>query len=166
MSQAFVKEPDGDAVADDQPELPISRHANYVTAGGLALLKESLAALIDKRRDLDGDDLVNKLPLSQIGREIRYYEARIIQAILVDPDQQPPGAVAFGAEVTVEDEDGEAKTYRIVGEDEADPAEGKVSWVSPLAKALIDARAGDLVIWERPTGEVELEIISIAYPKT
>ena len=74
--------------------------------------------------------------------------------------------MAFGAEVTVEDEDGEAKTYRIVGEDEADPDHGKVSWVSPLAKALIDARAGDLVIWERPTGEVELEIISIAYPKT
>ena len=119
-----------------------------------------------KRRDLDGDDLVNKLPLSQIGREIRYYEARIKQAIPVDPDQQPPGEVAFGAEVTVEDEDGEAKTRRIVGEDEADPAEGKVSWISPLAKALIDARAGDLVIWERPTGEVELEIISIAYPKT
>ena len=68
--------------------------------------------------------------------------------------------------MTVEDEDGNSRTYRIVGEDEADPDQGKVSWVSPLAKALIDARAGDLVLWERPTGAVELEIISISYPTT
>lgn len=166
MSQAFVKEPDGDAVADDQPELPISPHANYVTPGGLAQLKECLAVLLEKRRDLDGDALLDKLTLSQAGREIRYYEARIGAAILVDPAMQPPELVAFGAEVTVEDEDGMRKTYRIVGEDEADPAVGKVSWVSPLAKALFDARAGDLVIWERPTGEVELKIISITYPTT
>lgn len=166
MSQAFVKEPDGDAVADDQPELPISPHANYVTPKGLAQLKERLAVLLEKRRDLDGDVLLNKLTLSQAGREIRYYEARIRQTILVDPAMQPPEQVAFGAEVTVEDEDGMRKTYRIVGEDEADPDLGKVSWVSPLAKALFDARVGDLVIWERPTGEVELEIVSIIYPTT
>lgn len=166
MSQAFVREPDGDAVADDQPELPISPHPNYVTPGGLAQLKASLAGLLEKRRDLDGDALVNKLHLSQIMREIRYYEARIKQAIRVDPAAQPTGEVAFGAAVTVEDEDGNSRTYRIVGEDEADPDQGKVSWVSPLAKALIDARAGDLVLWERPTGAVELEIISISYPTT
>lgn len=166
MSQAFVKEPDGDAVADDQPELPISRHANYVTPEGLAQLKASLAGFQDKRRELDEDNLLNKLPLSQIGREIRYFEARINQAILVDLSRQPPGEVAFGAAVSVEDEDGETKTYRIVGEDEADPDQGKVSWVSPLAKAMLNARVGDLVIWERPTGELELEIISITYPKT
>ncbi len=166
MSQAFVKEPDGDAVADDQPELPISPHANYVTPEGLAQLKASLAVLLGKRRDLDGDALLNKLPLSQAGREIRYYEARIGAAILVDPAMQPPKEAAFGAEVTVEDEDGMRKTYRIVGEDEADPDQGKVSWVSPLAKALLDARVRDLVIWDRPTDETELEIISITYPET
>lgn len=166
MSQAFVKEPDGDSVADDQPELPISPNPNYVTPNGLAQLKASLADLLDKRRELDGEALVNKLRLSQMMREIRYYEARIKQAILVDPTVQPPKEVAFGAEVTVEDEDGNTRTYRIVGEDEADPDRGKVSWVSPLAKALSDARAGDLVIWNRPTGEIELEIVSINYPKT
>ena len=166
MSQAFVKEPNGDAVADDQPELPISRHANYVTAAGLAQLKASLAELLERRRDRDADDLLNKLPLSQIDREIRYYEARIKQAILVEPARQPVGEVAFGARVTVEDEDGAPLTYRIVGEDEADPDAGKVSWVSPLAAALLDARVGDLVLWERPTGEVELEITAISYPAT
>ena len=166
MSHAFVKEPDGDAVADDQPELPISPHPNFVTPGGLAQLKSSLAACRDKRRALDGDALDDKPALFQTAREIRYYEARIKQAILIDPKNQPPGEVAFGALVTVEDEDGNAKTYRIVGEDEADPDAGKVSWISPLAKALIDARAGDLVAWNRPTGETELEIKSISYPRT
>lgn len=166
MSQAFVREPDGDAVADDQPELPISPHPNYVTPGGLDLLKASLADLQEQQGEIDDEALVNKLHLSQIMREIRYYEARIKQAIRVDPAAQPTGEVAFGAAVTVEDEDGNSRTYRIVGEDEADPDQGKVSWVSPLAKALIDARAGDLVLWERPTGAVELEIISISYPTT
>ena len=166
MSQAFMKEPDGDAVADDQPELPISPHPNYVTPNGLAQLKAALAGLQEQRGELDDEALVNKLHLSQMMREIRYYEARIKQAILVDPNQQPVHEVAFGAEVTVEDEDGTVKSYRIVGEDEADPDHGKVSWVSPLAAALQDARVGDLVLWDRPTGEIELEIISIAYPTT
>ena len=166
MSQAFVREPDGDAVADDQPELPISPHPNYVTPGGLDLLKASLVDLQEQQGEIDDEALVNKLHLSQIMREIRYYEARIKQAIRVDPAAQPTGEVSFGAAVTVEDEDGNSRTYRIVGEDEADPDQGKVSWVSPLAKALIDARAGDLVLWERPTGAVELEIISISYPTT
>ena len=166
MSQAFVKEPDGDTVADDQPELPISPHPNYVTPVGLGQLKTALAGLLDQRGELDDEALVNKLHLSQMLREIRYYEARIKQAILVEPAGQPVGEVAFGARVTVEDEDGAPLTYRIVGEDEADPDAGKVSWVSPLAAALLDARVGDLVLWERPTGAVELEIISISYPRT
>lgn len=166
MSQAFVKEPDGDAVADDQPELPISPHPNYVTPVGLSQLKAALAGLLDRRGELDDEALVNKPHLFQMLREIRYYEARIKQAILVEPVGQPVGEVAFGARVTVEDEDGAPLTYRIVGEDEADPDAGKVSWVSPLAAALQDARVGDLVLWERPTGEVELEITAISYPAT
>ncbi len=166
MSQAFIKEPDGDAVADDQPELPISPHPNYVTPGGLAQLKAALAGLLEQRRDLDDEALVNKLHLSQMMRETRYYEARIKQAILVVPAKQSPREVAFGAQVSVEDEDGAPLTYRIVGEDEADPDAGKVSWVSPLAKALLDARIGDLVLWDRPTGEVELEVTAITYPET
>ena len=162
MSQAFVKEPDGDDVADDQPELPISPHPNYVTPQGLAQLKEALAGLLERRRELDDGSLGNKLPLAQAAREIRYFEARLSQAIL--PAMQAAGVVAFGAAVTIEDEDGGCVTYRIVGEDEADPGHGKVSWISPLARALINARVGDLVIWERPLGEAELEIISISYP--
>ena len=71
MSQAFVKEPDGDAVADDQPELPISPHPNYVTPGGLARLKASLKACRDKLRELDGDALDDKPALFQVAREIR-----------------------------------------------------------------------------------------------
>lgn len=163
MSRAFVKEPDGDQVADDQPELPQSPHANYVTPGGLAALEASRAHWKARQEATDGDILANKPHVAQAGREIRYFEERIRRAILIDPAGQPPDEVAFGAKVTVEDEDGETLVFAIVGEDEADPHQGKVSWVSPLAGALLDGQVGDLVTWKRPAGDRELEIIAIDY---
>ncbi len=165
MSRAFVKEPDGDELGDGQPELPISPHPNYVRPQGLAKLKARLAALQQRRCVLaaDPDDLLTRTPLAQILRETRYLEARIEHAILVDPARQPADRVAFGASVEVAEEDGKTRRFTIVGEDEAEPERGLVSWISPLARALNDAKVGDLIVWERPSGDLELEILSIRY---
>lgn len=165
MSRAFVKEPDGDEVADGQPELPISPHPNYVRPQGLAKLKDRLAKLQQQRCVLaaDPDDLLKRTPLAQAQREIRYLEARIEQAIPIDPGDRPADRVAFGATVELADEEGRTRRFTIVGEDEADPAAGLVSWVSPLARALQDAAVGDLVVWERPTGDLELEVRALRY---
>jgi len=94
---------------------------------------------------------------------LRYFEARLEQAILVDPTNQPADTALFGATVTVEDEEGESRSFTIVGEDEADIAASKVSWVSPLAKALIGHKVGDNVTWMRPAGNQVLEITAINY---
>jgi transcription elongation GreA/GreB family factor len=165
MSRAFVKEQDGDELADGQPELPQSPHPNYVRPQGLAKLKARLAALQQRRCVLaaDPDDMMSRTPLAQLLREARYVEARIERAILVDPAEQPAERVAFGASVEVADEDGRTRCFTIVGEDEAEPEHGLVSWVSPLARALIDAEVGDLITWERPSGALELEVLSIRY---
>ncbi len=166
MSRAFVKEPDGDAVVDDAPDLPQSPHPNYVTPAGLAQLEARHAALVAERDTLRSsqDDIANKLPLSHVERENRYVERRLERAILVDPASQNPDEVCFGAVVAVEDDDGEHRTVSIVGEDEADVEAGKVSWISPLARALLGGRTGELVTWHRPAGDRELEILSIDYP--
>ncbi len=163
MSRAFVKEPDH--APDDQPDIPESRHPNYVTPRGLARLKEEFAALsADKDRlGADPEAPEDKLALAQIERKLRYLSHRIENAIPVDPAQQPSGEVAFGAVVRVSDPDGREREYAIVGEDEADAGQGKVSWVSPLARALIGAKAGQTVTWTRPAGDLELDIVSIRY---
>ena len=165
MSRAFVKEPDGDEVADGQPELPISPHPNYVRPQGLAKLKDRLAKLQQQRCVLaaDPDDLLKRTPLAQAQREIRYLDARIEQAIPIDPGGRPADRVTFGATVELADEEGRTRRFTIVGEDEADPAAGLVSWISPLARALQDAAVGDLIVWERPTGDLELEVRALRY---
>lgn len=164
MSRAFVKEPDGDAVADDQPDIPVSPHPNYVTPKGLAALRGEHAALMDeKTRALGSEDMEDKLALAKAERRLRYVTQRIESAIPVDPAKQPASEVGFGAMVKVADDEGKMKTYRIVGEDEADIAAGKVSYVSPLARALKGAKVGETVIWKRPAGDRELEILEIRY---
>lgn len=163
MSRAFVKEPDGDEIADDQPELRESPYPNYVTPRGLALLKKEQAKLTAEKERLDPADLEAKLALAQIERRLRYLAHRIEHAIPVDPAQQPKDEIAFGATVRVADEDGKKQDYAIVGEDEADAAHGKVSWVSPIARALMGAKVGQFVTWKRPAGDAELEIVAIKY---
>lgn len=96
-------------------------------------------------------------------RDLRYVQERITRAILVDLAQQPKDRVDFGAHVETEDENGVTRSFEIVGEDEADPSQGKLSWVSPLALALKDARVGDTVLWKRPAGDLELEVTAIRY---
>lgn len=162
MSRAFVKEPDGDMAGDEQPDLPQSPHPNYVTPAGLAELETRLAEREGRRQHLvASDDLADKLPLAQVDRDIRYLKGRIERAIPVDAASQPAGEVCFGALVGIADESGSEAQYAIVGEDEADAQRGKVSWVSPLARALVGARVGDVITWKRPSGDVELEVVSI-----
>jgi transcription elongation factor GreB len=167
MSRAFVNESDTEAMAEAVPELPVSPHPNYVTRRGLKLLEERLAAAQTEQRQRAAapESPEKEMRLAYLARDIRYLEARIERAIPVDAAQQPTDEVAFGAVVDVIDPAGERHQFAIVGEDEADAEHGKVSWVSPLARALIGAGVGDVVQWRRPAGEVELEIEAVRYPE-
>jgi len=164
MSRAFVKEQD--AGPDDGPgELPLSPHPNYVTPRGLALLRARLEQAQQRLAALPRESFGAELEKARIERELRWLAARLNSAILVDAARQPAERVAFGAAVELADaETGAEQRYRIVGEDEADPERGLVSWVSPLARALTGAHVGDIVTWPRPAGDVQLEVLGLAYP--
>ena len=168
MSRAFVSESNTEAAADALPELPVSPHPNYVTRHGLRQLEERLAAAQAEQQRLAAapDDPAKALRIAHLGRDIRYLEIRIERAIPVDPTQHPADEIAFGAVVDVLDPAGAHHRFAIVGEDEADAEHGKVSWVSPLARALIGSGVGDTVLWRRPAGEVELEIEAVRYPES
>jgi transcription elongation factor GreB len=163
MSRAFVKE--NEDQVPELPERPQSPHPNFVTPRGLALLKQQLAELEqDRHRHADEQNLLDKDAVQVAERDIRYVQERLTRAIAVDYAQQPQDQVDFGAIVETEDENGVKRKFEIVGEDEADPTIGKLSWVSPLALALKDNRVGDTVVWKRPAGDLELDILSIRYP--
>jgi transcription elongation factor GreB len=147
MSRGFVKEDDLEHAGTDLPERPVSQHTNYVTLTGLKQLEDS-AKLLDKERANLVDDKDNetaKQRLAVIDRDLRYLSMRLQQAVLVDPTKQDKNTVLFGATVKVEDEAGEVLQFHIVGEDEADITQQKVSYVSPIAKALIGRKVGDMV---------------------
>ena len=162
MSRAFVKE--GDGTLDPLPDLPLSPQPNYITPRGLAALhvrlrdlQATLAALKARHERLD------KLPEAAAERDIRYVEARLRAAILIDPITLPLSEVAFGLTVTVTDDTGTQTTYEITGEDEADAPLHRIAPQSPLARALIGAQVGDEVIWRKPSGSVRLEILRISH---
>lgn len=164
MNKAFTKEDDG-STPERLPDLPISGHPNHVTPQGLAALKARHAALeAEVTRLREGRDFLDDLhPLSVAERDLRYVEARLNTAILVPPPEGPCDQVLFGATVTVADEDGRETSYTIVGEDESDPAQRLIAGFSPLARALIETRVGDIVEWPKPTGVVELEVLRVSY---
>lgn len=165
MSRAFVKEPDGDQVSEDIPERVHSPHVNYVTPAGLRQLHERVSKLVERRKSAARSSSPDgQKQLRYIDRDLRYYEERIRRAVLIDPAGQPADEVHFGSVVEVETAEGRRLTFAIVGEDEADAARGKISWVSPLASALADARVGDTVAWRRPAGEMELTVVAIRTP--
>lgn len=166
MSRAFVKESEDGQPGDQLPDLPISPHPNYVTASGLKKLEARRAAFKAERASLDarGGDLTQASHIARLEQEIRYLDARIASAIPIDLKAIDRSQVAVGARVTVQDGAGKTHHYRIVGEDEAD-ADGLISWVSPLAKALMGARVDDHVVWKRPRGDLELDIIEVGYPE-
>ena len=165
MSRAFVKEDDQSKASAELPERPQSPHPNYVTPRGLAELERCFETLTAERSALSQEDsaLTQETTRSRIDRDLRYLTARIEAAILINPTLQPRNEVAFGARVRVFDPEGRERVFSIVGEDEADVASGKVSWVSPLARALLGASVDDTVTWKRPSGDTELEIASIDY---
>ena len=163
MSRAFVKEPDGGAPAEDLPERQISEHPNYVTPAGLQKLEEEVGRLETRRLELLEQDDDPGDELTYVDRDLRYFTARLESAVLVDMERQPRRTVAFGAAVTVSQPGGKRQTFTIVGEDEADFKAGKISYVSPLAEALIDARAGKTVLWRRPAGNIQLTVEQIDY---
>ncbi|MEO5614407.1 MAG: GreA/GreB family elongation factor [Cypionkella sp.] len=162
MSRAFVKEADG--TLDPLPDLPLSPHPNYVTPRGLTALQDRLRDLQTSLTALKSrPERLDKLPEAAAERDIRYIEARLRSAILIDPATLPLTEVAFGLAVTVADDHGTQTTYEITGEDEADARLHRIAPQSPLARALIGAQAGDEVIWRKPSGSVSLEILSISY---
>ena len=165
MSRGFVKEDDLEHAGTDLPERPVSPHPNYVTQIGLKQLEDAANALDKERVSLVGDkeNETAKQRLAVIDRDLRYLSVRLKDAILVEPTNQDRSTVLFGAIVKVEDEAGELLEFHVVGEDEADIAQHKVSYVSPIAKALIGRKVGDSVRWKRPAGILELEIIEINY---
>ncbi len=168
MSRAFVKESDESLPADELPERPLAPHPNSVTPAGLVALRDRLHELQIQRDALkaqtDDDPLARQRRL-EAERDLRYVNAQIERAIVVDPAQQPRDEAHIGAQVTIRDDGGREQTFAIVGDDEADLAQGKISWASPLAKALNGARVGDTVTWRRPDGAVEVEVAAIAYPQ-
>ena len=166
MSRGFVKEDDLELAGTDLPERPISELPNYVTPNGLKQLKEIENTLLDERELLavKKEDPTAVQRLAMVDRDLRYVQARLEKAILVEiPQDQTPSAAVFGTTVIVEDDEGEQHHFQIVGEDEADIALGTVSFASPLAKALIGHKVGDSVRWKRPAGDLNLEIIQITY---
>ena len=168
MSRAFVKDSDDDLAAGELPERPLPAHPNYVTPQGLEQLQTRLRELQERHETLApqaSDDSSAKQALRVVERDLRYFNAQLERAELVDLHGQPRDEVHFGAAVKIRDEAGKAHEFTIVGDDEADVAAGKVSWASPLAKAMIGSRVGDTVVWRRPAGEAEVEIVGIQYPE-
>lgn len=164
MSRGFVKEDDLEHAGTDVPERQLSTQPNYVTVNGYALLQAASQQLDLARRALEANkDAPSSLEkLAVINRDLRYISSRLESAIVTKPEKNAQ-QVLFGATVIVEDDEGVQHTYEIVGEDEADIKADKVSWTSPLAKALIGHKVGENVMWARPAGNANLEIIAINY---
>jgi transcription elongation GreA/GreB family factor len=153
MSRAFVKDTDADA-AEDLPERPVSEYPNDVTAEGLAQIEAAVAAAQSAHTAAQAAD--DRAAMAQASRDLRYWSARRATAQVV-PDTDDATQVRFGGTVTILRDDGREQTFRIVGEDEADPSHGTLSHASPLARALFGKKVGDVV----PAGSGEAEIVAI-----
>jgi transcription elongation GreA/GreB family factor len=158
MSVAFTKEEDSESNAANLPDRPISAHANLVTPQGLAALEAALAQAraAYAAAQAEGGVSADRTAMARATRDLRYYSARRASAQLVAPSDEPD-KVAFGGAVTFEREDGRRQTFRIVGEDEADPAKGAVSYVSPLAQALLGKEVGETAM----VAGAEVEVVGV-----
>jgi transcription elongation factor GreB len=181
MSKAFVKEEGDGPDEDDAPEassLPAGAK-NYITPAGFARLKEELKSLVEVERpevvrtvawaasngdrSENGDYIYGKRRLREIDRRVRFLIKRLENAEVVHSSGRDTDQVFFGARVKVRSRS-DLKEISIVGVDEVDPAQGRVSWISPIARALIKAREGDTVTLRTPAGEEKIEIIEVSYP--
>ena len=181
MNKAFVRESDGDDEEEQDASLKLPQGTrNYITPGGYARIKDELDHLLRTERphivevvhwaasngdrSENGDYLYGKKRLREIDRRIRFLTKRLDLAVVVDPARQAnPEQVFFGATVSICDEEGEEQTYQIVGVDETDFSRNRISWVSPLARALLKAREGDQVRFQSPLGWREVEVTGIEY---
>jgi transcription elongation GreA/GreB family factor len=154
MSKAFTKEAEGGDVYDDLPDRPVSPH-NLVTPKGLELIEAELARLHEEHAAAQEAD--DKALMAKINRDLRYWTSRRATAQVAAPPRDAK-EVQFGSTVTILREDGRRQTYRIVGEDEADPALGTLSYVSPVAQALMGKEVGDVV--QAGTAEAQIVVIS------
>ena len=160
MSKAFTREGDDsgeEEIIASWPPLPPGAR-NYITPEGARQMKERLQDLQKRRENTEATGVESK----KLESAIRNLKQRLDSLVIVEP----PGdvaKVAVGAIVTVRHRNGEEETYRIVGVDESDPEKGAISWISPLAKALLSKRAGEKVCFRIPAGEDELEILSVHY---
>jgi transcription elongation factor GreB len=181
MSKAFIKEKEFQS--NEELELDLSRPAglkNYITPVGYRRIKNELLYLINIERpeivrivswaasngdrSENGDYLYGKKRLREIDRRIRFLTKRLDQAEVVDPaKREVTDQIFFGATVSYLASDGAEQTITIVGMDEVDPARGLVSWISPVARALLKAREGDTVALRLPQGTCSLEILSVEY---
>ena len=167
MSRAFVKENDMEDTAET-PERPACPSPNYLTPRGFKKLHEELADMRTQREALlltKDADLAAESQLRQVERDLRYLEQCVQNAVMVESAGQARPDIRFGASVTVIDEQGDSHEFTIVGEQESCAPKGWISWISPLAKSLLGHTVGDVVIWERPAGNVELEIKDVSYPE-
>lgn len=181
MNKAFVRENDGEDDEALQPALRIPAGArNYITPAGHARLKDELEHLVKRERphvveivawaasngdrSENGDYIYGKRRLREIDRRIRFLSKRLDIAEVVDSLRQGDNEqVFFGATVTIGEADGSEHTYRIVGIDEADASAGRISWISPLARALIKSREGDSIRFQSPVGVREIDILEVRY---
>ncbi|MBX9675486.1 MAG: GreA/GreB family elongation factor [Methylotenera sp.] len=164
MSRGFVKEDDLEHAGTDVPERPVSQHPNYVTINGYDQLEKLASELEQKRLILSAkkDEQAAIQQLAMVNRDLRYVAARLESALITQPDSNGK-SVVFGATVSVEDETGSSHTYEIVGEDEADIKANKISYISPLSRALIGHKLDETVIWLRPAGNQTLTITAIHF---
>lgn len=184
MSKAFTKENDDgdDDAAGDEPDALPQNVKNLMTPAGFNALRDELNELMrverpkiveivswaagNGDRSENGDYIYGKRRLREIDRRARYLSKRLESAEVVDPErQQALQQVFFGATVTYAREDDAELTVKLVGIDEADAAHGKISWLSPVAKALMKARAGDRVTLRIPSGTEVLEVVTVRYDR-
>jgi len=158
MAVAFTREEDYESQAADLPDRPVSAHPNLVTASGLAAIEAELAAAraAYAAAQAQGGIGADRTAMARATRDLRYWSARRASAQLTEPAGRP-GVVQFGRTVEFEREDGRRQAYRIVGEDEADPAAGSVSYVSPLARALFGKVVGDNAL----VNGAEVEVVAV-----
>lgn len=150
MSRAFVRETEGGEAFEDLPDRTLSPH-HLVTPEGLAQMDKEIATLEGRLEEAKTTD--DKAEIARISRDLRYWSARRVSAEVVSPPTDA-AHVRFGARVTFEREDGRQQSYRIVGEDEADPTKGSLSYVSPLAQALMGKEVGDVIQVGQGTAEI------------
>ncbi|HXA37929.1 MAG TPA: transcription elongation factor GreA [Phenylobacterium sp.] len=158
MAVAFTREEDYEAQAANLPDRPVSTHPNLVTASGLAAIDADLASAraAYAAAQAEGGISADRTAMARATRDLRYWSARRASAQLTEPEPQA-GRVQFGGTVEIEREDGRRQAFRIVGEDEADPAKGSVSYVSPLARALLGKAPGDTVA----VNGAEVEVVAV-----